>query len=165
MGDLAMRPDGVTRPVREFAEHILRVFPEWTSALKYTDEGDGTGDCSFCLVPPVHPTHRLSVVTRGNSVEVRYDDAEPPGPAEKLFVHLDKQPMEVAEAVVGFVRDVMSGRVVVVRERLPRFGRWLRGDCVSMASFRTVDELERTRPGKVVALYSWGTTRQDRGNP
>lgn len=158
MGDLAMRPDGVTGPVREFAEHILRVFPGWTSALEYTGEGDGTGDCSFCLVSPVHLSHRLSVVTRGNSVEVRYDDAEPPGPAEKLFVHLDQHPAEVAEAVVGFVRDVMSCRVVVVRERLPRFVRWLRRDCVSIASFRTVDELERGQPGKVVAVYSWGTT-------
>jgi hypothetical protein len=46
-------------PVREFAEHLLRVFPEWGSALKCPGEGD-TDDCSFCVVPPAHPTHRLA---------------------------------------------------------------------------------------------------------
>lgn len=160
-----MRLNGLTGPVREFAEHILRVFPEWTGALECPGEGDRTGDCSFCVVPPAHPIHRLYIVTRRNSVEVRYDDADPPGPAEKLFVHLDLQPTEVAEAVVGFVRDLTSGRVVVVREQLPRIIRWLRRDCVSTASFRMVDELKQTRPGKVIAFHSWETTRQDLSNP
>jgi hypothetical protein len=156
---------GMSGPVREFTENILRVFPEWASALECPGKGDDPDDCSFCVVPPAHPAHRLYVVARGNSVEVRYDDAEPPGPAEKLFVDLDQQPAEVAEAVVGFVRDIISGRVVVVRERLPRFVRWIRHDCDSTASFRGADELEPSRPGKVIALYSWRTMGQSRGNP
>lgn len=102
-------------PIREFAQHVLQAFPEWASMF----ECYGIDDCSFCVVSPLHPEHRLCVETRGsNSVEVRYDDARPPGPAEKLFVDLDQQPKEVAAAVVGFVRDLFADRVVVVRKRV-----------------------------------------------
>jgi len=125
VGEVAMDLREISGPVREFTENILLGFPEWASVLECSGEADHTEDCSFCVVPPAHPTHRLYVVARGNSVEVRYDDAEPPGPAEKLFVDLDQQPAQVAEAVVGFVGDIISGRVVVVRERLPRFVRWI----------------------------------------
>jgi hypothetical protein len=155
----------ISGPVREFTEYILRAFPEWASALECSGEGDHTEDCSFCVVPPAHPTHRLYVVARGNSVEVRYDDAEPPGPAEKLFVDLDQQPAQVAEAVVGFVGDIISGRVVVVREQLPRFVRWIRHDCDSTSSFRGADEVKPSRRAKVVALYSWTTMDQNRASP
>jgi len=160
-----MNLHGMSGPVREFTENILRVFPEWASTLECSGEGDDTDDCSFCVVPPAHPTHRLYVAARGNSVEVRYDDAEPPGPAEKLFVDLDQQPPEVAAAVVGFVRDIISGRIVVVRERLPRFVRWIRRDCDSTASFRGADELKSRRRAKVIASYSWTTMAQNRANP
>lgn len=147
----------VSGPVRCFAEHVLRVFPEWADAIECPGMGDALGDCSFCVVPPQHPTHRLYVVTRrSSSVEVRYDDAVPPGPAENHFVQLDENPAEVAEDVEEFVRDIITGQVVVVRERIPRWVHWLRGkDCDSLLSFRSVEELGRSRPAKVVAVYSW----------
>ena len=165
VGEVVMDLHEMSGPVREFTENILRVFPEWESALECPGKGDGTGDCSFCIVPPAHPTHRLYVVARGNSVEVRYADAKPPGPAEKLFVDLDQNPREVAEAVAGFVRDIISGRVVVVRERLPRFARWIRHDCDSSVSFRGAGELKSSRRAKVIALYSWTTIDQNRAIP
>jgi hypothetical protein len=147
----------VRDPVRRFTEYVLRIFPEWVDALECPGLGDAPGDCSFCVVPPGHPTHRLYVVTRGaNSVEVRYDDAVPPGPAEKLFVQLDENPAGVAEAVVEFARDIITGRVIVVRERIPRWIRWLRGrDCDSVLSFQSVEKLGRSRTAKIVAAYSW----------
>jgi hypothetical protein len=150
----------VRESVRRFTEHVLRIFPEWADALECPGLGDAVGDCSFCAVPPEHPTHRLCVVTRdGNSVEVRYYDAAPPGPAEKLFVRLDENPARVAEAVVEFVRDIIAGRVIVVRARIPRWIRWLRGrDCDSLLSFQSAEELGRSRPAKVVAVYSWRAT-------
>ena len=84
---------------REFAEQIVRAFPEWANALESPSVGQDTDDCSFCVRPPRHPTHRLYVLTRGNSVEVRYDDGEPPAPAEKLFVDLDEHPVEAGRAI------------------------------------------------------------------
>src|SRR5437879_3145355 len=57
----------VSGPVRCFAEHLLRVFPEWADAIECPGMGDAVGDCSFCVVPPQHPTHRLYVVTRRSS--------------------------------------------------------------------------------------------------
>jgi hypothetical protein len=150
----------VGEPVRQFAELILRTFPEWADGLECPGMGDAIGDCSFCVVPPEHPTHRLYVVTRhGTSVEVRYDDGVPPGPAEDHFVELDEDPAEVAEAVVELLQDIIAGRVIVVRERIPRWVRWLRGnDCDSLLSFESAEYPGHSRPGKVVATYSWRPT-------
>ena len=145
--------------VREFAEHIVRAFPEWANALESPGVGEDADNCSFCVVPPMHPTHRLYVLTRGNSVEVRYDDAGPPGPAEKVFIGLDEHPAEVGTAVAGFVQNLICGRIVVVRERLGRLVRWLRRDCDSVASFRSVAELGAPRPRKIIAVYSWREER------
>jgi hypothetical protein len=150
----------VAEPVRRFAELVLRIFPEWADRLECPGMGDAIGDCSFCIVPPEHPAHRLYVVTRhGSAVEVRYDDGVPPGPAEAYFVQLDEDPAEVAEAVGEFVQDIIAGRVIVVRERIPFWVRWLRrNDCDSLVSFQSGENVSRSRPGKVVATYSWTAT-------
>ena len=97
-----MNLQGLSAHVRQFAEHVLAAFPEWASTLEAPVLGDLAGDCSFSIAPPACPSHRLYIVTRGNSVEVRYDDGQPPGPAEKLFVELDRNPAEVAESVIAF---------------------------------------------------------------
>ena len=150
-------------PVRQMVEHILQAFPEWESALECSK--DAICDCSFSIVPPAHPAHRLSLVIQGNSVEIRYDDGNPPGPAEKLFVELDKHSVEVAEAVVAYLQDVISGRVVVVRKRLSRWIRWLRKDCDSMARFESLKKLPTIRACEVVAVHSWTAHATQRLGP
>ena len=140
-----------------FAELVRRALPDVgnTAVLPSEKNGDA-GEWSFCIVPPGYPSHRLQVDTRGDSVEVRYDDGEPPGPAEKLWVGLDKEPAAVAAEVIGFLRELMSGRVVVVRERLGPVSSRLRSDrCKSLAWFRGVDELRRGRHSKALAIYRW----------
>lgn len=122
---------------------MLKDFPEWTDAVDCPGLGDGDGDCSLSIVPPTNPTHRLDVVTRGDSVEVRYHYGEPPGPVEALFVDLDRHPLEVAESIVGFVHDIIDGRVVVVRTRF--FG----------PRFQTLEQLNKSRASRDSAVYTW----------
>ena len=156
-GDFDMKLGGLSEHIRQFVTLTLAAFPEWASALEIAGAGDDSDDenCWFCIVPPKCPTHRLYVATRGNSVEVRYDDGKPPGPAEQTFIDLDQSAPAVAEAVVAFVRDVMSGRVVVVRERLGMFARWIRPGCESLAWFRKATELEGRRSWTFAAVYRW----------
>ena len=107
------------------------------------------------MTSPAYHNHELSVVTRGNSVEVRYDNGEPPGPAETLFVDLDKDPEGVAQDVNKFVGDVITGRVVVVREPLGIFSRWLRRDRRSLARFQSAEDVQRAAANRYSAVYSW----------
>lgn len=43
---------------------------------------------SICYVVPMpdRPTHTLSLLQRGDTIEVAYDDGVPPGPAEAQFI-------------------------------------------------------------------------------
>lgn len=143
-------------PVHQFIELVLQVFPDLTNTLQCPGEGDRFDDCSCYMVPPTHPTHRLYIVTRYNAVEVRYDDGEPPGPAERLFADLDEDPAGVAAGVVEFVRDIIVGNVVVVRERIGRIATLLRTDhCGSLARFERADVVHRHRSTAIVAVYAW----------
>ena len=149
--------DQLPDSIRRFAEQLERSFTHLGKAVVLPPEGTGdAANWSFCMVPPAHPSHRLQVVTRGNSVEVRYDDGEPPGPAEKLWVDLNRGPAAVADEVIRFLRELMSGRMVVVRERLGPVSSRLRGDgCKSLAWFRHLDELSRASRSDLLAIHSW----------
>ena len=138
-------------PISEFARHLLEHFPDWSELSKF----DAHGNWSIFVASPTHPSHTLWILTRDNSVEVIYDDASPPGPAEKLFVGLDQRPAEVALEVGRFILDLMAGRVVVVRKRLGRLIRWLRRNCDSIASFESAKSLNSARQEVIVAIYSW----------
>lgn len=144
---------------RALAAKILAAFPGWACALQpYGPSQDveaNTGDVRFAIAPPARPTHLLEVVLRGNCVEVRYHDSQPPGPAEQVFVDLDREPDAASDAVVSFLRDVIDGRVVIVREPLGRFIRLVRGrKYESLARFRSSTEVAKT-PDRYTALYHW----------
>jgi hypothetical protein len=154
--DFDLNYRGLDEPTRQFVTLIVAAFPDWAGALEFPESRQDSiqEDCWFCVVPPGHPTHRLYVAALGDSVEIRYDDGEPPGPAERMLVRLDRDPAAVAEGVVAFVRDLTSGRVVVARERLDWFGRLIRRDCKSLVWFREASDLVG-RTGTVAAVYRW----------
>jgi len=149
-----------TEPVdiaRVLAAGIRAAFPGWDSAIHGHGPSDDSGDLEIVTVtPPAHPAHRLDVVLRGHSVEVRYHDTQPPGPAEKLFVDFEHNPEAASNAVVAFLRDLTEGRVVVARRRLGLPTRLLRGDhCESLAEFHSVREVASAEAGRFTAVFRW----------
>ena len=104
--DFDLRFRGLDDSTRQFVTLIVAAFPDWAESLEFPVAGENSlpEDCWFGVIPPRHPTHRLYVAALGNSVEVRYDDGEPPGPAERTLVDLDRNPALVAEAVVTSFR-------------------------------------------------------------
>jgi len=148
------------RPIdiaRILEARIHAAFPAWESATPDAGGADDSRDLVIVTVPPpTQPTHRLDVVLLGHSVEVRYDDAQPPGPAEKLFVDFQHAPEAASNAVVAFLRDVTEGRVVVVRRRLGLPVRLLRGDqCESLAEFRSAREVAAAKADRFTAVFRW----------
>lgn len=147
---------GDREPTRQFVATILEAFPDWAGTFETYEIAEPDEDAWFGVAPPNHPGHRLSVVMRGNSAEVRYDDGEPPGPAEKLFVDMDREPVAVADAAIAFIHDLMNNRILVVRERLGVITRFIRRDrAQSVPSFRQSSELQNRKPGTFVAIYEW----------
>jgi hypothetical protein len=91
-----------------------------------------------------------------DEVQIHYYDGEPPGAAERLFTWDESDAVSALEEIARFVEDLLTARIVVVRERLPRFLSWLRGrDCDSLPWFVHTEELGQWKPHKIKAVYSW----------
>jgi len=153
--------DSLNEPARILLAELSAEFPEWeqyASILGPEDHADAApGSVQLSVPVPASAQHRLLIRQLGNTIEVAYDDARPPGPAEKLFVHFDEAPREVARAVVGFLKDLVSENIVVVREPIGPFVRFLRrDDAVGFARFLARSELTERRSGG--SVVSWHGT-------
>ncbi len=133
-------------------DHLAALLKEqfgWTVEI---EDDDLSGLCAVIAVPG-SSEHVLRFRSEPNSVEVGYDDALPPGPAERLFVF---EPHELEDAlahgVVAFVQELVNEEVLVVRERL-----FLAGSR-SQLRFRRRSELSRRAIARSLAIYSWGRT-------
>lgn len=144
---------------RILTANILEAFPEWAAsnrAGRPTRATSSDDETIFEVAPPAHPAHRLKVVLRGNAVEVRYDDSQPPGPAEKMFVDFDRHPQRASQDVVAFLRDFTEGRIVVARSPLGLLVRLMRGErCQSLAAFRSAREITAADAPRYLAIYRW----------
>jgi hypothetical protein len=156
-----MNHTNVNGVARILVAKILTVFPGWESTIhRYGPKGDWSNNepdlTIMTVTPPAQPTHRLDVVLRGNSVEVRYDDSRPPGPAEKLFVDFDREPEAASDVVVAFLRDLTEGHVVIARRPLGLLVRFMRGGhCQSLAEFRSAREIAAADVEGYTAVYKW----------
>lgn len=130
-------------------------FPSWEQYASPADvhREASPGSIQFSIPVPASPRHRLRIYQLGNSVEVAYDDGHPSGPAEKLFVSFDEKPKEVAQAMVRFLRALVTEEVVVVREPLGPVTRFLRRDaCDDLPRFiATSDLAQRGGPRSVIS--------------
>jgi len=75
-------------------------------------------------------------------------------------------PGDLVTAVRQFERDLCSGQVVVVRERLGVVARSIRRDGAGeLAWFRSLEEAEALKPGRYSAIHSWSGTRDAADGP
>ena len=129
---------------RQIVEEARRRHYPWAGNFQEygvrNDREAKPGSIRYVIPMPARPGHTLSVLQRGYTLEVSYDDGIPPGPAEMQF---DADP-ELDPVVIGgafnLVDAILAGRIVALREPLPLWVRLLRSDC---------DSLLRFRPGKL----------------
>ncbi len=134
-------------------------FGESVAPQPSSDKTARPGDISLTVPSPGHPGHFLEIAQYGTVVEVRYDDARPPGPAERLWIAPEGQFLAAAQGVGAFLSDLVNENVVVVRERLGWLTRLFRRDCEDLAWFREIEELAANTSARIVAVYSWHGTR------
>jgi hypothetical protein len=92
-------------------------------------------------------------------VQVDYDDGEPPGAAEKCFFFETSDDDENVEAIMGFVEEIVSERILIVRERLSRIWRWVHGhDCDSLLRFKDRSDPILSTRRRLKSTYSWRGT-------
>ena len=121
----------------------------------------------FVVPSPCDPTHRLELALRGSTIEVAYDCGIAGIRAEQQFIpSATATPGDLVTAVRQFVRDLCSGEVVVVRERLGVVARSIRRDgAEELAWFRSREEAEALKPGRYSAIHSWSATRDNADGP
>ena len=137
---------------------VLADYPGWHQyAGPYGPADDveaDEGSVWFSIPAPEQP-HRLEIAQRGNTIEVAYDCGEPGVRAERQFIFDEADLHETLLALRQFLRDLHTGRVIIVREPLGRIVRAIRRDGVAeLASFRTAQEAESLAPG--TTLHRWG---------
>ena len=146
----------MSSPADSLTESATRRFGELAIVL---ESDPAAADRLILAFKHPHLDHEIKVWQRGEAFEVAYNDALPPGPAEKDFYwRTDKEAAQAVDDVVSFLADVFAGRIVVWRERLGSFAQWSRGgECESLPWFSEPGKEDpRTRKSCLVA-YSWGS--------
>ena len=158
-------------PAQELIRGVLADHPQWrgyAQAYGPTDDADAEeGSVRFVVPSPCDPTHRLELALRGSTIEVAYDCGMAGIRAEQQFIpSATATPGDLVTAVRQFVRDLCSGEVVVVRERLGVVARSIRRDgAEELAWFRSREEAEALKPGRYSAIHSWSATRDNADGP
>lgn len=135
---------------------LLEAFPEWDEKLRL----DRSGQLPVVAVSPSHfPLHVLSVEVGRAEAIVAYSDGFPPGPAEQILTWRDGPLDEGLRGVRQWIAALVRGEVVLVRQRLTPFVRFLRRhDCNSVLRFVARAEFEswpRRRQRRIQRAWSW----------
>lgn len=147
--------------VRELAtqlvERLVQRWPEWSVQLREQAQRPPVNEeMAFSIDVPHRSGHTLQVAVRRHcEIEVRYADGQPPGPAEMLFALAHVPTEDGVEDIVQYVGRIRTGKIVVVRERIPWWARLLRGDAIG-STLRFVDSDTAVRwRHRWRCVYSW----------
>jgi hypothetical protein len=146
---------------RLLQERLLESHQEWSENLFV----DLSGNLPILtLVLPHCRKHELSIEICRTEATVAYSDGIPPGPAEAVFVWGDDPLGKGLDAVFEHIAALVQGKVILVRERLPRVVQFVRGhDCDSLLWFVPIDEFKgwsSRRQRRVLRIWSWDEARQ-----
>lgn len=117
-----------------------RAYPWAEQFHEYADDREAEpGSVCYVIPVPGRPNHTLSLLQRGDTIEVAYDDGVPPGPAEAQFIAGPAEEADDVGNAFDFVDDIFAGRVTAVREPLPWWVRLMRRDCDSLLRFQKTE--------------------------
>ncbi|HYJ33584.1 MAG TPA: hypothetical protein VE326_10230 [Candidatus Binatia bacterium] len=114
---------------------------------------------SVRLPVPGRPGHELRADLYEEGATIAYDDGVPPGPAEKILVWGAASDGAILGAVIGALEEIFAGRVVLVREPLSGWVRFIRRqDCDSLLGFVPSEEFRRwpgRRRERLLGSWTW----------
>lgn len=114
---------------------------------------------SVHLPVPGRPGHELRADLYEEGATIAYDDGLPPGPAEKILVWGTASDGAILYAVIGAMEEVFANRVVLVREPLSGWVRFLRRqDCDSVLGFVPLEDFRRwpkRRRKRLLRSWTW----------
>lgn len=145
----------------ELAALLVELVPAWEEQLRNREPGSDADEVCLSLPIPDNPPHRLDLRVMATEVEIAWDDGQPPGPAEKLFIFDASERAEAHRVVADLVADLRAGEVLVVRQRLGRFPGPEGG---SVPSFVRAEELAGIDPRRIAAVHCWDS-RPARATP
>ncbi|MGI8972176.1 MAG: hypothetical protein ACR2HB_15955 [Dehalococcoidia bacterium] len=152
---------GLNSESQVLARGLFDRFPEWlpfAQAYEPVDPRENESDLGslYLQVPSPVPKSRqyLGVHHRGDTFEVFHSDGEPPGPAEAQFIFASRNVHEVAAAAVDLLAEIAAERIVLGRDRTPRFLRF--GD--NQQRFIPRKELTAKRKRGLASITSWRGT-------
>lgn len=152
-----MNQKSLTKLSKALKSGLLLQFPEWRKYVEFAESDFNNGKYSsfYIEIPsPIDKKYRLSILDRGDCVEVGFYDGHPPGPAERQIICEKGFEDEDVEEVVNFVREIVEEKFVVGREELGRFFSWLLASKAAPPQFIETNKLEKRR-NKLVSITSW----------
>lgn len=140
------------RAASELAALLVELVPAWEEDLRRREPGPDGVEVFLSLPVPDHPPHRLDLRVMATEVEIAWNDGEPAGPAEKLFIFGESERAEAHRVVADLVAELIRGELLVVRQRTVRL---LRPEGASLPSFVRPEELGRIDPRRIAAVHTW----------
>src|SRR5829696_8958729 len=143
-------------PLTELSEILWRRlftrFPEWQeyAEIVESEASDDLKSVHVRVQSPADEQSYLSILERGDCIEVGFSDGDPPGGAESLIICEEGSESLCVESAIEFVQDIIDEKIVIRRER----STWLTGHKPLPPQFIASTEIEAKRRS-LVSARSW----------
>ena len=147
-----MNTESLTELSSVLWRQVFTRFPEWQEYAEIV-ESEASNDLESLYVrvrSSADEQSYLSILERGDCIEVSFSDGHPPGGAESLIICDEGLESSCVEAALEFIREIIDEKVVIWRER----STWLTGHKPLPPQFIASTEIEAKR-GRVVSIRSW----------
>ena len=131
---------------------VFTRFPEWQEYAEIV-ESEASNDLESLYVrvrSSADEQSYLSILERGDCIEVSFSDGHPPGGAESEIICDEGLESSCVEAALEFIQEIIDEKVVIGRER----STWLTGHKPLPPQFIISTEIE-AKLGRVVSIRSW----------
>ena len=150
-----MNTESLTHLSKILWQQLSAQFPKWqryaeTVEVEYETNGADNQRLYVRVASPADEKCYLSVLERGDCIEISFSDGKPPGGAEAQIICDGGAEDSGVEAAIEFIQKIVDERIVIGRGR----SLWFTGFIPSSPSFMEADEVEGKRK-KLVSVRSW----------
>jgi hypothetical protein len=151
-----MNTDSLTHLSKIVWRKLFAKYPEWerfaeTVVPDYEPEESKVRSLYLRVLSPADENCCLSVLERGDCIEIAFSDGRPPGGAERQIICDENSEGQCVNEAIEFIEDILNERVVLCRERATWPFRWW------PPSFLDANEIE-SKKKRPVSIRSWRGT-------